>query len=124
MWTGAAARQSVSVVLGRLTIISMAFGNMQGEFSRRAIVRYSPAAQTGDALQYPMLYGVMETSRTRFNLRQIEKLLEEVERLLMEKISPEQRTSLEAIRKLCEHPRRPHKFLWFVGDEHSNPGES
>ena len=67
--------------------------------------------------QYPLLSGIDPVGDTVFNRVQAERLLREVERLSVLDISEEARGSvIEMAGLIAVHMRRPHRYLWFVGD--------
>jgi hypothetical protein len=96
--------------------ISLVLRKEQGEEIRRADGPYTPAEVTLGG-QYPLLSGIDPYSNTIFNARQMRQLLVEVERLMLEGVSRQERASLEAVAEFCrEGQRGAHRFLWFIGD--------
>ena len=96
--------------------ISLVLRKERGEEIRRAARAYVPADASRDDRRYPLLSGVDPYSNTIFNSRQMRQLRTEVERLLEEALSDDERESLEAVADLCREGRRVHRFPWFIGD--------
>ncbi len=72
-----------------------------------------------DRRRFPMLAGINPIGNTLFNRFQREGLASEAETLLVEGVPDKERPALEEIVRLCATQARirPHRFLWFVGDE-------
>jgi hypothetical protein len=76
-----------------------------------------PLVVPGSEDDYPMLASVDPYGDTCFNRRQVPRLLEELDRLQVADPSEERRSLIAGLRVLTgEHMRRPHTYLWFLGD--------
>jgi hypothetical protein len=96
--------------------ISVVLRKEHGDEVGRADMPYLPAEVALDG-QSPLLSGIDPYSNTIFNARQMRQLLVEVERLMLEELSSQERASLEAVTEFCrEGQRGAHRFLWFIGD--------
>jgi hypothetical protein len=96
--------------------ISVVLRKERGEEIRRADRPYVPA-EAAYGGRFPLLSGVDPYSNTIFNGRQMRELLIEVERLMREGLTDEERASLEVVEEFCrEGQKGAHQFLWFIGD--------
>ncbi|MFD7713421.1 hypothetical protein [Streptomyces sp. NPDC059786] len=84
-----------------------------------AVLAHSPGVSWDEALadidraEFPMLAGVCPYADTVFNTWQISMLLEELERLPVERAGP----WLEEVRSMCRTAKEgPHRYVWFMGD--------
>ena len=76
-----------------------------------------PLAPLDEPDAYPMLSSVDPYGLTCFNRQQVPRLLDELKDV--QAIDPDdaRRTFIAGLRVLvAEHLRRPHTYLWFVGD--------
>lgn len=78
---------------------------------------FRPRDSLSNTTRYPLLSGVDALGRTVFNGKQMLALRSELENLLDQPLPPEERETLNEIVMLCEAgQRRPHHYLWFIGD--------
>lgn len=77
---------------------------------------YVPSELTQDYGRFPTLWGVDPHDITIFNRWHMQEMLVEIEELLGEALSHEERGSLEIVTTLCrEGLRKQHRYLWFIG---------
>ena len=76
-----------------------------------------PLVSAEDIDAYPMLASVDPYGLTCFNRRQVPRLLSELEAVQGLDPNDSRRALIAGLRVLAaEHMRRPHTFLWFIGD--------
>jgi hypothetical protein len=69
------------------------------------------------ASEYPLLSGIDPTGDTMFNAPQTRSLMSEVDlRLNDTSVEPDERHSLEELKRFWYGNARVHRYLWFIGD--------
>lgn len=80
---------------------------------------YNPIVEWVDRARFPMLGHIDPYGNTIFNGGQMQTLIEELElvRALYPEASSQSADAVSEIQRLCEiGARRPHTYLWFIGD--------
>lgn len=99
--------------------ISVLLKSERHEILARSPRPYVPLVTWTDREEYPMLGHVDPYGNTIYNRGQMETLMVELDRLRTSLFSrnDDMFDSLEQVLRLCENGiRRPHRYLWFVGD--------
>lgn len=97
--------------------ISVVLKDGSGVVLLRMAHPYLPLVSRADRDEYPMLGHVDPHGNTIFNRGQMATLLAELHRASKADPSGERAAVVEELLEICaEGQRRPHRFLWFLGD--------
>ena|SRR5215216_5178421 len=99
--------------------ISVVLKNRAGEVLARMPRPYIPLVSWADRTEYPILGHVDLYGNTIYNRGQMETLVAELDRRrrLFGEADESARAIADWLQEVCaEGVRKPHRYLWFVGD--------